>query len=362
MLKPQKKTQLIILFSSLIFIGIGLPCLVFLCLFDIYDWQCMKSWIPVDAMVVNVKLHESIGENSAAYSVRVNYSYEYQNQKYQHNRVTISSGSDNVYDYHQDLYGRLNKQFNDGEPIRIWLDPNNPQNSIIDREMRWGVFVMRLVFAVILCGIGFFVIGLSYFLGIWKNFNSKKKFIRSNAVNGFIFRFMIMALICSPIVIPFYVYLTSDLVRDNPERFVLLFGAFLPFLIMPNLLLRKKVIGVSYVQWRFFSNARFIPSKYPFYCGGKVDGIIAGLKSYGDDLAGKRFEIQVACYKNILYWGKAIWTCNTVAMLDKNKEIWFSVYIHEHSKISVFSTCVINLRAPNTKYKTRFRVKVSQKS
>ncbi|WP_158070177.1 DUF3592 domain-containing protein [Motiliproteus sp. MSK22-1] len=111
------------------------------------DWHSMQKWQPTNAFLLNV----SGGSNY----IKARYQYQFNGRSYSGNRVYVAEVNDNIGSYHKYLFARLKKEEGSNEPIIVWVDPQNPEQSVIDRNMRWGLFTLESVF----CSI-FIVIGL----------------------------------------------------------------------------------------------------------------------------------------------------------------------------------------------------------
>lgn len=129
------------------------------------SWQQMKPWQSTAATIG----HVSGSENET----QATYHYQIDGISYQNDRVYLASFKDNIGDYHQQLFHRLQQIKNRKQTVTIWFDPENPQNSVIDREMRWGLFTLMTGF----CSI-FILIGLVVCYASIKTDKSKKLVVK----------------------------------------------------------------------------------------------------------------------------------------------------------------------------------------
>ena len=111
------------------------------------DWRVMQSWKPHKAILLSV----SGGDTST----EATYRYELNGKAYQGNRVHVAAYKDNIGDYQGEMYEHLNHLYRNKREVQIFLDPRDPWQSVIDRNMRWGLFALASGF----CGI-FFLIGV----------------------------------------------------------------------------------------------------------------------------------------------------------------------------------------------------------
>jgi len=116
----------------------------------LHDWQRMQSWQPVEAQLLAVKGHDNDTEAS--------FRYQVEHVNYENDKVYVASFKDNMGSYHADIQRLLKQKYRNGETVRIWFNPHKPGESVIDRDMRWGMFTLVTVFCSIFIIIGLFVI------------------------------------------------------------------------------------------------------------------------------------------------------------------------------------------------------------
>ena len=85
------------------------------------------------------------------------YRYRRNGVTYQGDRVYVASLNDNIGSYHPDLLARLKSQQRTGEPVDVWVNPIDPQQAVIDRDMRWGLFALMTGFCSIFIFIGLLI-------------------------------------------------------------------------------------------------------------------------------------------------------------------------------------------------------------
>ncbi len=145
----QRGSIATILFG-LIFFAAGSGVFFFFSVPALTDWAAMKHWQPGSATVINVELETNHGDDSTTYKVVANYRYNYNGIEFTGHRVGLVRGSDNIGSWHQDTYHRL--RANNITPV--WINPDHPDQSIIDREMRWGHFLFSAFFLLVFGGVG----------------------------------------------------------------------------------------------------------------------------------------------------------------------------------------------------------------
>jgi Protein of unknown function (DUF3592) len=109
-----------------------------------------STWQPVTAIVTEASLERS-GDGSDAGSNRVQarYNYEIGGKRYDGTRVGLVDGGDNIGDWQQAQFARLAGARQSGQPIQIWVDPNSPERAIVNRDIRWGLVLFMIPFAVL---------------------------------------------------------------------------------------------------------------------------------------------------------------------------------------------------------------------
>ena len=118
---------------------------------DAYE---MRQWLSHYAILTSVNGQENYTEATYRYSIN--------GQEFENDRVYIADFSDNIGGYHKKTYKRLYYLKNKNQTVKIWYQPDNPQNSIIDRDIRWGLFLLTSVFSSVFICIGLLIIYASW--------------------------------------------------------------------------------------------------------------------------------------------------------------------------------------------------------
>ena len=142
-----------LLLFGLPFLGLGLWMLWSASSLFLEAWQ-MNSWVQSPANLTRGGYETRRGGDSPTYEAFAAYTYSIDGRSYQGNRVTLSSGSDNVGTYQQDIGDYLSKAASSGSSIQVYVDPKNASNSIIDPNVRWPLTGPKLMIMLLFCGIG----------------------------------------------------------------------------------------------------------------------------------------------------------------------------------------------------------------
>ena len=114
------------------------------------NWQRAQDWRPASARLLSV--------SGADNDTRADYRYDFAGRSYQATGVGVSEFKDNIGSYHQDMQEYLREIQRNGDILPIWVNPANPSQAVIDRDMRWGLFAMTSGFCSIFLFIGLGVI------------------------------------------------------------------------------------------------------------------------------------------------------------------------------------------------------------
>lgn len=130
---------------GLIFAGGGVYFFLMMGFPLLYSWYETRDWRPHQAMIISL---ESDSGKSA-----ITYQYDFHNTIHRGERISLANFHDDIGSYHKQLDQKLAHFQRTGSPLPIWIDPQNPAQSVIDREMRWGLFAVVSLF----CSVFFFI-------------------------------------------------------------------------------------------------------------------------------------------------------------------------------------------------------------
>lgn len=114
----------------------------------------MQSWVAVEATLVSVDIdvrHGGVPRWSNTYKLNAQYRYYYNDQIYVGERVGIQDRSyDSFGNWHRDTHDAMLKI----HPLRVWVNPEEPTEAIVDRTLRWGLFSFSLIIVMAFGGLG----------------------------------------------------------------------------------------------------------------------------------------------------------------------------------------------------------------
>ena len=125
------------------------------------DWSAMRSWEEVPAELISVNLWESRSSDSNSVEAQATYGYEYGGRPFTGSRVSLHKGSDSVGRFQEDTYRELSSHR--GSTFRCFVNPANPAEAVLYRDLRWELIGFYSIFLVVFGGAGFGFIGLGLF-------------------------------------------------------------------------------------------------------------------------------------------------------------------------------------------------------
>lgn len=264
------------------------------------EWINMQDWQPTSAEVLVV----DGGENfvSAQYRYQVNGSF------YTGERVYVTQFKDNIGSYHPSLYARLNRARAKQQSVDIWVNPNNPNEAVIDKGMRWGLFAFMTGFCSIFILIGLAVCYASIRHTAKKDFHKEKQAsseytsgawqqrkgwqtprIRSDAKTG-MWGLWVFAIFWNGISVLICLQFFDEIAKQN-------------YMALISLLFPLVGLGILYVairksyEYLRFGIIELLMDPYPGSIGGHVGGTIEIKHLQYDDSAvnSADFNISLEC-------------------------------------------------------------------
>jgi hypothetical protein len=147
------KSRIFVTLFALPFFGVGVWMLWSVGT-TFHDAWRMQSWQPVPAHLTAAGYETHSGDDSDTYRAYASYSYRYGGQTYTGDRVGLTGGGDNIGSYQTDIGNRLSRMHSRGESITVWVNPDAPAVSIIDRNIRWGLVGFKSIFLFVFGGVG----------------------------------------------------------------------------------------------------------------------------------------------------------------------------------------------------------------
>ncbi|MEM8548974.1 MAG: DUF3592 domain-containing protein, partial [Pseudomonadota bacterium] len=122
----------------------------------------MQAWIATEATVIDGGYRTLSGDDSDTYKAYGEYRYRYEGRDYVSTRVAMSDTADNIGSFQQELGRRLRNAAASGTPVTAWVNPADPADAVISRDLRIGFQAFKAVFGVVFGAVGFGVIFSSW--------------------------------------------------------------------------------------------------------------------------------------------------------------------------------------------------------
>ena len=139
---------------ALPFAAVGVGALYFAAS-NVLTWQRMTAWTAVPAEILTTNLEEHRDEDSTTHKATATYRYTFGGRDYVGNRAAISNSADNLGDFQQNLYAELRSAHARGKSVTAYVDPENPADATLNRDLRWPLLAMQVLFALVFGGVGF---------------------------------------------------------------------------------------------------------------------------------------------------------------------------------------------------------------
>lgn len=152
-LKPNSKglgTGCVVLFL-LPFATVGV-IMGFRMVWHVWFWMEAQSWVECPAFIDHVELQVHSDEGTT-YNTSALYRYQYQGVQHSGTRVWFSSNSDSG-SFHQNAYRQLLDHQQSAKPFRCFVDPDEPNQSVLYRELRPSLLWFYSVFLTAFGGVG----------------------------------------------------------------------------------------------------------------------------------------------------------------------------------------------------------------
>lgn len=149
----EMKGKVFLFLFALPFFGVG-AWMGFAIGDHLLDAREMDAWQPVDARLSAAGYHSHSGDDSNTYEAYATYTYAWRDHVYRNDRVSIAGGSDNIGDYQQEFGRYLSNAMGRGQTITVYVNPLNPAEAVIDRDLRWGLLGFKAIFFFVFGGAG----------------------------------------------------------------------------------------------------------------------------------------------------------------------------------------------------------------
>lgn len=143
-----------------IFTLIGILLFWFLTLSPLLEYFAAQRWERVPAEVISCELvrsrsYSTKGGSTTVYRIAVSYRYEFEGRAYHNDRydITRSNSSSNI---DVEAMRAAVRRHPVGTHTFCWVNPENPAQALIDRELPLSYFLLRFWFPLPFVGFGLF--------------------------------------------------------------------------------------------------------------------------------------------------------------------------------------------------------------
>jgi hypothetical protein len=271
-----------LLLFSLPFAAVGLAAVGVLA-WGVYQELRMRAWIEVPCRILKAELEVKSDGDGTSYSVKARYGYRVDGQDYTGDQVQILSFLGDVGADPRGIYAELEEHRVTGRAFRCYVNPSQPKEAILYRQLYWGAMAFIAVFALTFGGFG---------LGMWTAYFWKRgtggsaqpskavdaaqpwtaradwaqgriRFSQRNAALGRAAAAVFVTLISLPCTI------ASSRAVANGDKMALL-GLLYGVLAIGLWLWAARAIR----QWRAFGESLFEMAATPGVIGGSIAGVI----------------------------------------------------------------------------------------
>ena len=122
------------------------------------SWRT-RDWVKVRAEVMWAELVKSSRP-------RGGYHYELAGQEYDSNRLGFANVALGIVDnWPADMYAYLSLARSEKRPIMVWMNPDNAQDTVVDRELHGGTVLLLLPFTLLCYGAAFLALRAAWRAG-----------------------------------------------------------------------------------------------------------------------------------------------------------------------------------------------------
>ncbi|MEW8693322.1 MAG: DUF3592 domain-containing protein [Candidatus Thiodiazotropha endolucinida] len=161
MRKEKRTRSWFLVIFGLPFFAVGVFFL-FTTIIAIYTSMEMGAWHQTQGTLTSANLRRNRSSDTTTYEAEASFRYRVDGVEYQHDRVAIHSGSDNIGDFQQQLGRKLENLHQRHQSVTVYYNPNDPSEAVLDRGIRWEMLRFKAIFIVVFgaAGLGLIIFGL----------------------------------------------------------------------------------------------------------------------------------------------------------------------------------------------------------
>lgn len=293
-----------LLLFALPFAGVG-TFVGYLAGASVSSWVRAQSWEMVPARILSANLEVSHDSDATTYRIEAVYEYAYQGELHTSDVVRFGFGSDNVGSFHQDKHAELQPYVGSERRFRCFVNPADPTEAVLYREMRWGMLGLMVIFALAFSLVGyglmFAAVYGSRLVAVADKLNKghpaepwrwEREWTAgrvSSGAKGTVIGAAIFVVFWNLISAPALFLVPTEVADGNRLALIaLIFPAI-------GLLLVGWTVR-AFLRWRKFGSATFELTTNPGVLGGYLEGLIhTGIRGNLDE----GFEVTLTCTRTV---------------------------------------------------------------
>jgi hypothetical protein len=136
------------------FLAIGVGALL-MSLGDVWEWSKVQQWAERPATIEQTKLGvDRNREGDAAFKATATYRYTVDGKSYASDRVALYEGFDTFGSFQRDRAAELDVALKAGGAFRCFVDPDDPRQAILFRDLRTGLLAFKAMMGLLFAGLG----------------------------------------------------------------------------------------------------------------------------------------------------------------------------------------------------------------
>ncbi|MES9946794.1 MAG: DUF3592 domain-containing protein [Candidatus Thiodiazotropha sp.] len=161
MRKEKRIRSWLLAIFGLPFFAIGL-FFIYKTAVSVFDAVQMASWEQAQGSLISAEVSHHRSDDTTTYQAEARYRYQVNGVEYSGDRVAIHGGSDNIGDFQQQLGRQLQKLYRKQQPVPVYYDPSDPNQAVLNRDLRWGMIGFNTIFIIVFggAGLGLILFGL----------------------------------------------------------------------------------------------------------------------------------------------------------------------------------------------------------
>lgn len=115
------------------------------------SWWSARGWEQVPCWIEAAEMDSSRSDKGGTtYDTKATFRYEFDGRTYHSDKVSLlGGGADNIGTFQQDAFAQIRSYQGQEKPFRCFVDPANPQQAVLFRDLRWGLLLMMSIFPVV---------------------------------------------------------------------------------------------------------------------------------------------------------------------------------------------------------------------